>query len=273
MPCPLKILRLQQARLLRDIPGEHSRARHCPRNCATCLIPRPPRVSANPAGAYNVDLQMTVPVFERNILTFGGTYRNGWSNQTNTNLTLWRDTGSPSTLAYQSQGKDRTYGIFLQDEITILNNLTAYIGGRGDWWETYDGYANQVGTVGYPKYYDSRSASAFSPKGALVYKPFEQTAFRASAGTAFRPPTVDELYATTTSAGTQACTGPSSCAVMPVNLSIGTVPLRDNAANSGDGAKRRRGITCSLRKPRHNSSEGWRRDGSSVERRPHCCYH
>ena len=158
-------------------------------------------LTSTTSGSNNLDLQLTMPASDRQILTFGGTYRNGWSNQTNTMLALWRDTGSASTLAYQSQGKDRTFALFIQDEITLTEKLTAYIGAREDRWETYDGYANQVGTGAFQKYYDSRSATNFSPKGALVYKPFEQTTLRASAGTAFRPPTVYELYATSVSSG------------------------------------------------------------------------
>jgi len=157
--------------------------------------------SSTLSGAYNGDLQVTVPVLRWNIVTFGTSYRQGWSNSTDTNIVDWGDAESPGTLSYQSQGKDRTYALFIQDEIAILKNLTAYIGAREDWWETYDGYANQVGTAGYPKYYDNRSASSFSPKGALVYKPFEQTTLRTSVGRAFRPPTVYELYRTTTSSG------------------------------------------------------------------------
>jgi len=153
------------------------------------------------SGSYNGDLQVTFPVLSWNILTVGTSYRQGWSNSTDTNITNWRDSESPGTLSYQSQGKDRTYALFIQDEITILKNLTAYIGAREDWWETYDGYANQVGTAGYPKYYDNRSESSFSPKAALVYKPFEKTALRTSVGKAFRPPTVYELYRTSTSSG------------------------------------------------------------------------
>ena len=68
-----------------------------------------------------------------------------------------------------------------------------------DWWRTFDGYADQIGTAGYPKNYDERSSSAFSPKAALVFKPFAGTTLRTSAGKAFRPPTVYELYRTWTS--------------------------------------------------------------------------
>ncbi|MBI5211780.1 MAG: TonB-dependent receptor [Nitrospirae bacterium] len=159
----------------------------------------PGKVSETPSQSYNADIQFTVPVFDRHILTFGGTFRHGWADTKEHNLTNWKDEDSKTTLAYQSKGKDRTYAMFLQDEIMILNNLTAYIGFRQDWWETYDGYVDQVGTAGYPKEYDSRNASAFSPKAAIVYKPFEKTTLRTSIGKAFRPPTVYELYRTWTS--------------------------------------------------------------------------
>ncbi len=159
----------------------------------------PGKVSETPSRSYNADIQFTLPIFERHILTFGGSFRHGWADTKEHNLTNWKDEESKTTLAYQSKGKDRTYSAFIQDEIIILNNLTAYIGFRHDWWETFAGYVNQIGTAGYPKSYSSRDASAFSPKASLVYKPFEKTALKTSIGKAFRPPTVYELYRTWTS--------------------------------------------------------------------------
>ena len=64
------------------------------------------------------------------------------------------------------------FALFAQDEIPILNNLTAYIGFREDWWRVFDGFSNVVGASGYPQDYNSRTASSFSPKGALVYNLF-----------------------------------------------------------------------------------------------------
>lgn len=157
------------------------------------------KVSGTPSKSYLTDLQFTMPLFERHILTFGGSFRCGWADTKEHNLTNWKDEESKTTLTYQSKGKDRTYSAFIQDEIMIFDNLTAYIGFRQDWWETYDGYVNQIGTAGYPKDYDSRDASSFSPKAAIVYKPFEKTSLRTSIGKAFRPPTVYELYRTWTS--------------------------------------------------------------------------
>jgi len=154
------------------------------------------KASNTPSESYNADIQFTLPLLEKHILTFGGSFRHGRADTKEHNLTNWKDKESTTTLTYQSRGKDKTYALFVQDEIMILDNLTAYIGFRQDWWVTYDGYANQIGTAGYPKEYGSRDASSFSPKAAVVYKPFEKTSLRTSIGKAFRPPTVYELYRT-----------------------------------------------------------------------------
>ncbi|MEW6102242.1 MAG: TonB-dependent receptor [bacterium] len=159
----------------------------------------PGKVTETPCESYNIDLQFTSPVFGRHILTFGGSFRQGWADSKDYNLTNWKDKESKTELTYQSKGKDRTYALFLQDEIVLRENLTAYLGFRQDWWKTYDGYVNQVGISGYPKYYDPREKSSFSPKAAFVYKPFEKTTLRTSIGKAFRSATISELYKTWTS--------------------------------------------------------------------------
>jgi len=160
-------------------------------------------VSSTPADAYMADIQFSLPIFNNQILTFGGSFRNEYANTKEKYLRDWRDEDSTTTLKYESKGKARTYALFVQDEIMLLNNLTAYIGFREDFWKTYDGYVidlNPNGTpkAGYPKDYPSKSASSFSPKFALVYKPFETTTLRGSIGKAFRAPTVYELYRTWT---------------------------------------------------------------------------
>ena len=159
----------------------------------------PGRVSNTPYERFNSDLQLTVPIFNRHILTFGGSFSHGWADTKEHNLTNWKDEDSKTTLAYRSKGKDKNYSLYVQDEIMLLDNLTAYIGFRQDWWETYDGYINQIGVAGYPRTYDERDASSFSPKVAVVYKPLEKTTLRTSIGKAFRPPTVYDLYRTWTS--------------------------------------------------------------------------
>ena len=156
-------------------------------------------VSDTPQHVFTSDLQFTLPVFYNQILTFGGFYRREYADTKEKYLTDWKDEDSTVSLKYQSKGKARTFAFYFQDEIALRNNLTAYIGFRQDWWKTWDGYVNQVGTAGYPKKYESNSESAFSPKFALVYKPFKGTTLRGSVGKAFRPPTVYDLYRTWTS--------------------------------------------------------------------------
>lgn len=163
---------------------------------ATTRSGGPGTVSETPSRNYNADLQFTMPLMGQHILTFGGSFKDGWADTQEHNLANWKDKNLKTTLSYQSKGKDRTYALFLQDEILILNNLTAYIGFRQDWWETYAGYVNDVGKSGYPKSFDSRDALSFSPKAAVVYKPLVSTTLRTSVGKAFRPPTVYDLYRT-----------------------------------------------------------------------------
>ena len=40
-----------------------------------------------------------------------------------------------------SKGKDNIYSFYTQAEIALLRNLTLYAGVRGDYWTTYDGFA------------------------------------------------------------------------------------------------------------------------------------
>jgi iron complex outermembrane recepter protein len=160
------------------------------------------KLSDTPTAAWNVDLQLTTPLFWQQILTYGGSFRTGWAHSREHTLSDWRDEDSKTALTYESKGSDRTFALFMQDEITLGDNLTLFAGFRQDWWETFDGYVNQVGSSGYPLTYSSRSANAFSPKGAIVYKPFEKTTLKLSGGKAFRAPTVYDLYRTwTTSSG------------------------------------------------------------------------
>ena len=163
-------------------------------------------ISDSPSKSFNSDIQFTLPPFYNNNITLGVSYRQSQSHTKNQNLVNWRDEDSITSLYYETKGKDRTFSVFTEDEISILDNLTGYVGLRGDWWETYDGYADDIGKTGYPVDYESRDVSNFSPKLALVYKPMTRTTLRVSGGKAFRPPTIYELYYTYTSGSTNSTT-------------------------------------------------------------------
>ena len=154
------------------------------------------KVASTPNQSYFADLQFSRPFFDRHLITWGGSYRNDTANSEEYNLTYYKDETSTTTLSYNAGGKTRTYAFFVQDEILLRENLTAYVGFREDFWDTYDGYANQFGAGAFSKTYEKRSADAFNPKLSIVYKPFTTTTLRTSAGQSFRAPTVYELYRT-----------------------------------------------------------------------------
>jgi iron complex outermembrane receptor protein len=77
----------------------------------------PGSLTDTPTESYNADIQFTVPLFDRHILTFGGSFRSGWADSKQYNLTNWKDEKSKSDLTYQMKGKDRTYALFVQDEV------------------------------------------------------------------------------------------------------------------------------------------------------------
>ncbi len=153
-------------------------------------------LTSTPSQVYNTDVQLSFPVFEKHLITFGGAFRHEEADNQTSNVTNWTDEGSKTNPTYEAKGKDNIYSFYTQAEIALLRNLTLYAGARGDYWEGYDGMVNWVGSAGYPKYYDSNSDFSVNPKGSLVYKPWDCTTFRTSIGTSFRPPNVYELYQT-----------------------------------------------------------------------------
>lgn len=164
---------------------------------ATTRAGGPGTLSETPSSNAYADLQFTLPAGQRQIITVGGAYRAGQADTEEHSLSDWHDEGSKLALTYEAGGKDRIYALFLQDEIAILDNLTAYLGARQDWWQASDGYADTDGSGAAPRTsYDGKDDSALSPKAALVYTPFSATTIRASIGQAFRPPSVYDLYRT-----------------------------------------------------------------------------
>lgn len=170
--------------------------RHATHSATATRFDGPAIVSHSPSEGYIAELVFTKPLLTNHIITFGGAFKYDWAEIKRYNLTNWRDKNSITNMVYHSTGKANTYALFIQDEIMILSNLTAYIGARYDWWKTFDGYDNDIGKTGYPKEYGSKTKNSLSPKAAIVYKPYEKTTLRVSIGKAFRPPVIAELYGT-----------------------------------------------------------------------------
>lgn len=173
-----------------------------PTSTAAARSGGPGKISETPSQLYFADMQLSIPVLEKHMLTVGGAFRYDEATNQETALLDWRDTSSKDLLTYQAEGKDNIFSFYTQAEVALLPQVTLYAGVRGDYWETYDGMANQVGSIGYPQYYGSKSEFSINPKGSVVFRPVEITTLRASIGTSFRPPNVYELYRTwTTSYG------------------------------------------------------------------------
>ena len=151
-------------------------------------------ISNSPSTSYRTDLQIARPIFDRNTLTVGASFLYDTVNFSDRTLSNWLDSNSVSGFVDRTKGNDRTASVFVQDKIDILPQLSAYLGARGDFFQTFGGsYANTLTTTTYA----TRGQNAFSPKFALVYKPIPGLTLRSSVGTGFRPPTVFELYTTT----------------------------------------------------------------------------
>jgi outer membrane receptor for ferrienterochelin and colicin len=84
---------------------------------------------------------------------------------------------TPDTILYGDQ-QINNYAVFVQDDITLLNSLTATVGGRYDWNHLVGG----------------KTLDQFSPKVATVWTPASDWSVRALYGQAFRAPTIAELF-------------------------------------------------------------------------------
>ena len=92
-----------------------------------------------------------------------------------------------------SNGRAFTQGVYVQDRINLGERVSVTAGGRFDAWRTYDG-ATQSGPTQPLGTRDDRSATATTGKISALYAPASSTAIRASVGTAFRNPSLFEMY-------------------------------------------------------------------------------
>ena len=105
-------------------------------------------------------------------------------------------------------GKTRTQALWLQDAWAVTPEADITVGGRYERWKGYDGFnmsAAPVLSVAQPKI----SRDTFSPKVVAAYRPAPDWQFKASAGLAYRFPTVTELYQAITTGATLSVPNPN----------------------------------------------------------------
>ncbi|AFZ29086.1 TonB-dependent siderophore receptor [Gloeocapsa sp. PCC 7428] len=86
----------------------------------------------------------------------------------------------------ENQDTIESYGVYVQDQIALLDNFNLLIGGRFDW----------ISSIGEGDFRPGRTSdnSAFSPRIGLVYQPSDIVALYASYSRSFQPPPVFGLF-------------------------------------------------------------------------------
>jgi iron complex outermembrane receptor protein len=101
--------------------------------------------------------------------------------------------GARGALAALSRGKTETDAAFLEDTVRLSRDLRLTLGVRQERWRAFDGF-NYSLSPALAVVQPSLSADRTSPKAVLAWSPNADWRLTASAGEAFRFPTVGELY-------------------------------------------------------------------------------
>jgi iron complex outermembrane receptor protein len=139
------------------------------------------------------DLQADLDLGDSHLLTFGTSLRTDDFEQAGYDLSYYRDENSVTAKTEITEGKDRFYGLFVQDEYQMTDTVTLYGGLRFDYWQAMDG---RSGSIGSEQDFSEPSDSAISPRVGAVWQVLPDTSLRATIGRAFRPPSIYELYRT-----------------------------------------------------------------------------
>ena len=157
-------------------------------------------LSDTPNSGIDGTAQLTFPAGYRQVLVTGLAIHRDSVNQQIHALSNWRDPDSRTVVNSGYNGNSTTTSAFVQDEISVMDELKVYLGGRLDKWETRGDNFSVIAPIGSTNY-PTRSASAFSPKASAVYNHSETVTLRMSFGKSFRAPANQDLYTSSTSRG------------------------------------------------------------------------
>jgi iron complex outermembrane receptor protein len=149
----------------------------------------------------DLSAQFSLPAGDSHFLVSGLVFSRTSLHRAVYSVSDWRDDNSKTTLNDQGDGYTETNSIYLQDQIAMTSAFTLYAGARYDDWRTYGFTAKWAGGVTPPKDVPKHGDAALSPRLAGVYKLTDTVALKASVGTAFRAPTLYDLYAADTISG------------------------------------------------------------------------
>jgi iron complex outermembrane receptor protein len=163
-------------------------------------------LTETPNTTTDLSAQLGFPVGERHYLVSGIAFNRQSLNRKVYGLSFWREEGAKTTLNDQGDGYSNTYSVYLQDQLYLTPALTLYVGARYDDWKSHGFIAKWVGGVTPPRDVPEHGDSALSPRVAAVYKLTNAVSLKASAGTAFRAPTLYDMYAADTVFGSKIST-------------------------------------------------------------------
>lgn len=173
-----------------------------------------------PQNLLSANIQLTFPghfiPFLKHHFTTGVGVDRGTAAFQAFNVSNWANFGSANAFNSSMQAESRFVWGFVQDEIKVNDWLTAYLGGRVDWWHT-SGIRSGQGRVATPgtiftgnDFFDGQDVVNFNPKVSFVAKtPWEDGVLRASAGRAFRAPVLNALYVDSTRGAVRSFSNPN----------------------------------------------------------------
>jgi iron complex outermembrane receptor protein len=169
----------------------------------------PGQTAERPSRAWHGDAQWNWTISSKQELVVGEETRHDQSTIAEYNLSNWAIRDSHLSMATYGRGKALTQAEYAEYRRSLTNRLHVTAGGRLDYWKGYDGESiPAVNAV--PTNYQTRTATSVSGKLAAAYDLGSGWTLRSSVGSAFRNPTVYELYRTwRSSTGTTYLSNPS----------------------------------------------------------------
>ncbi len=187
-----------QATLFTDVEDFHSNFLAVPPATPPRSIGRMTLNQTVPTNSVGSSVQWSRAFGTRQFFTAGSDWR--WVDGDSREDALDPITGTQVTLNRISGGTQQSLGVFAQDLIAPLPQLTITLSVRGDHWRSYDAH-NLEHTVpgGTPTPNNdpslpSRSDSVASPRAAVLYHLTSRVSVWGDIGQGFRAPTLNELY-------------------------------------------------------------------------------
>lgn len=145
---------------------------------------------------FGATLQSSFRIGEYNYITIGGDFKRGIMDAEYDH--------QASVRTQENGGKQDVYSVFMQDEVSLLDNkLILTLGGRYDWWHSIDGYSLDTDISPEKREYDDALDSAFNPRVGALYHLSNYISLRAAVGRAFHAPDLTTLYRGETKRGSK----------------------------------------------------------------------